>query len=41
MYNKLFKPLRCGNAFSTRKKVKINMKRSKMTGKKHIKSILI
>ena len=41
MHNKLFKPLRCGNTFSTREKVKINIKRSKMVGKKHIRSILI
>ena len=41
MHNELFKPLRCRNAFSTREKVKIDMKRSKMTGKEHMKSILI
>ena len=41
MHNKLFKPLRCRNAFSTREKVKINIKRSKIVGKKHIESILI
>ena len=41
MYNELFKPLRCRNAFSIREKVKIDMKRSKTTGKEHIRSILI
>ena len=41
MHNELFKPLRCRNAFSAREKVKIDMKRSKMAGKEHMKSILI
>ena len=41
MCNKLFKPLRCRNAFSAREKVKINMKRSKIAGKEHMRSILI
>ena len=41
MHNELFKPLRYRNAFSTREKVKIDIKRSKMAGKKYIESILI
>ena len=41
MHNELFKPLRCGNAFSAREKVKIDMKRSKMAGKEYMGFILI
>ena len=41
MHNKLFKPLKCRNVFSTREKVKIDIKKSKIVGKKYIESILI